>query len=132
MAVTDPASEAAWRGLSTVHESKGVILEICRLIPPRSCRCTLNGLAWASCPGMDMQSFEIVRHREDLWSVMSNGQIMYSFSTPEEADDAALMLERLSGTCCRFLNDEPCPRGAFRPRYCTCLSLTWWELHKRC
>lgn len=98
-----------------------------------------------------MQSFEVVRHREDLWSVMSNGQIVYSYSTLKEADDAALILERLSGVCCRYLHEEhhscgalrlgdlldgaeslsPPPVPFCRPHFCACLSLTWWGLNKR-
>jgi hypothetical protein len=99
-----------------------------------------------------MQRFDVVRYREDLWSVMSNGQAVYYFNTPEEADDAALSLEKLSGVCCRYLGEEDrhrrspeqwslfsdttevsSPMAAWtRPRSCTCLAMSWWGLHKGC
>ncbi|WP_457092617.1 hypothetical protein [Microvirga sp. P5_D2] len=97
-----------------------------------------------------MQRFDVVRHREDLWSVMSNGQVMYYFTTPEEADDAAFALEKMSGVCCRYLGEEDAhrqpleqcrlfgdvisssapPAAWTRPRSCTCLAMSWWGLHK--
>ncbi|MGO4388526.1 hypothetical protein AB4Y85_13410 [Microvirga sp. 2YAF29] len=97
-----------------------------------------------------MQRFDIVRHQEDLWSVMTNGQAVYYFTTPQEADEAALALESLSDVCCRHHGEEdahrrvlePCslfggaagtsslPAAWTRPRSCTCLTLSWWGLHK--
>ncbi len=97
-----------------------------------------------------MQRFHVVRHMEDLWSVMTNGQAVYYFTTHEEADAAALGLESLSGVCCRYHGEEDAHRrapetcGLFgdaassplatwtRPRSCTCLALSWWGLHKGC
>jgi hypothetical protein len=99
-----------------------------------------------------MQRFDVVRHREDLWSVMTNGQAIYYFATHEEADDAAVTLENLSGVCCRYQSEEDAHQRAMetcsplgdkigasisaptwtRPRSCHCLALSWWSLNKGC
>lgn len=99
-----------------------------------------------------MQRFDVVRHQEDLWSVMSNGQAVYYFTTHEEADDAAFTLESLSGVCCRHHGEDDTrgrtlepfslfgdaagaasPTAAWtRPHSCHCLALSWWGLHKGC
>ena len=97
-----------------------------------------------------MQRFDVVRHQEDLWSVMTNGQAIHYFATHEEADDAAVTLENLSGVCCRYQSEEDAhhremePCSLFgdaagtsisaatwtRPRSCHCFALSWWSLHK--
>ncbi len=41
---------------------------------------------------MRMQWFEVRPEQEDLWSVSSNGCILYLYSSEEEARQAALML----------------------------------------
>jgi hypothetical protein len=131
-------------------ESKGVTLQTAGLLPQRMCAAAINDLAWFCNGASIMQRFDVVRHQEDLWSVMSNGQAVYYFTTPEEADDAAFTLENLSGVCCRHLSEEDAHRrpleqcslfgdtvGALappvawtRPRSCTCLAMSWWGLHK--
>ena len=39
-----------------------------------------------------MQRFEVIQMREDLWSVMYQGQTLYQYTTEEEARWAALAL----------------------------------------
>jgi hypothetical protein len=44
-----------------------------------------------------MQGFGVVQLQEDLWSVICQGQVLYLYTTEEEAQWAALALSRNDG-----------------------------------
>jgi hypothetical protein len=60
-----------------------------------------------------MQWFEVRQDQEDLWSVSSNGRILYLYSSEEEARQAALMLASdscQSGIQASVVIKPPAPR----------------------